>query len=85
MDREWQTVWMWGQQKEQQKKEGKMARDDGIEVVRSSISQHIYPQLLKTCLIRKTMNNLYSCCQKKRVNKIIAIETPLSTSHTPWP
>lgn len=62
-----------------------MAHDDGIEVVRSSISQHIYSQLLKTSFIRKTMNSLYSCCQEKRVNKIIAMETPLSTSHTPWP
>lgn len=86
MDREWKIVWMWGQQKKnQQKEEGKMARDDGIEVFRSSISQHIYSQLLKTSFIRKTMDSLYSFCQKKKVNKIIAMETPLATSHTPWP
>jgi len=42
MDREWQTVWMWEQKKEQQKNEDKMACEDGSEVVRSSISQHIH-------------------------------------------
>lgn len=78
MDREWQAICMWGQQKQQQKKEDKLVHNDGLEV-RSSISQHIYSQLLKTSLTRRTIDSHLAV--RTRVNKIITMETLLSTSH----